>query len=56
MIPTADHDANLPPLLVGEVAHLARVLIDGHRWAMMPPGDLIAVYLLEGEVPNAVAS
>ena len=48
-IPTADHDASLPPLIVGAVDHLGLVLIDGHRWAVAPPGDMIGVYLLDGE-------
>ena len=49
MIPTTDHDQGPPPLAVGNVDHLARVLLDGHRWALLPPGDPIAAYLLDGE-------
>ncbi len=45
-IPTTDFDAGPAPLVVGDVTHLARVLIDGRRWAMMPPGDMIAAFLL----------
>jgi hypothetical protein len=53
MIPiteTTDHDQGPPPLHVGDVGHLARVLIDGSRWAMMSPGDLIAAYTVEEDV------
>ncbi len=52
MIPiteTTDHDQGPPPLHVGDVGHLAQVLIDAHRWAMMPPGDPIAERLVDGE-------
>ncbi len=39
MIPTTDHDQGQPPLYSGPVGALVAVRLDGHRWAMVPPGD-----------------
>ncbi len=46
MIPTADHDQGPPVLYSGPVGALATVRLDGHRWAMMPPGDPVADHLI----------
>ena len=46
MIETVDHDQGTAPLYCGPVGHLARVLLDGHRWATIPPGDPIAEHLV----------
>ena len=54
-IPTADHDAGLPPLIVGEVDHLVQVLVDGRRWALVLPGDAIVEHLVDGEAPDVAA-
>ena len=59
MIPTADHDAGPPPLYSGPLGVLAPVLLDGHRWAVLPPGDPIAGHLMGDiahmEAPDAMA-
>ncbi len=52
MIETTDHDAGPPLLYVGEVGHLVQVQIDGHRWALLLPGDAVAE-LLVGTEPGA---
>ena len=49
MIPTTDHDAGPPPLIVGDVDQLACVLLDRHCWALLLPGDQIAELLLGTE-------
>ena len=49
MIETTDHDACLPPLYSGPGGVLVPVLLDGHRWALLPPGDPVAVHLIDGE-------
>ena len=46
---TTDHDAGLPPLILPAIGFLVPVLLDGHRWAMVPPGDPIAQHLVDGE-------
>ena len=50
VIPTTDHDAGPPPLYGAPHSVLVPVLIDGHRWAMIPPGDPIAAYLVGAKV------
>ncbi len=47
MIPTADHDAGPPPIYSDSGGFLIPVLLDGHRWIAIPPGDPIATYLVE---------
>ena len=47
MIPTADHDAGPPPLYGDPFGFLVPVMIDGHRWVVLPPGDPIAEHLVE---------
>ncbi len=44
--PTADHDQHPAPIYSGPVAHLVRVQVDHHRWIELPPGDMIARYLI----------
>ena len=55
MITTADHDAGPPPLYGAPLGVLVPVLIDGHRWAVLPPGDPIATYLVDGVDRDQVA-
>ena len=50
MTPTADHDANLPPLYSGPVGTLVAVRLDGRRWVVMPPGDPVADHLADHEM------
>ena len=50
MIPTADHDAGPPPLYGALLGVLVFVLLDGHRWVMIPPGDPISARLVGAEV------
>ena len=55
IVETVDHDEGRPPLYMGAVpGFLALVLIDGHRWVVVPPGDAIAQYMVgaESEVPH----
>ncbi len=47
MIETTDHDQGSPPLHSGSGGVLIPVLIDGRRWAMVPPGDPIADHLVD---------
>ena len=47
MIETTDHDQGSPPLYSGPVGALVAVLLDGHRWAMVPPGDPVAAHLVD---------
>ena len=47
MIPTTDHDPGPPPVYSDSGGFLIPVLLDGHRWIAIPPGDPIATYLVE---------
>lgn len=49
-IPTADHDANVPPLFLPPLGVLVPVLLDGHRWIVAPPGDPVAEFLLDRDM------
>ena len=50
MIPATDHDAGPPPLYGAPLGVVVPVLIDGHHWVMIPPGDSIAAHLVGAEV------
>ena len=52
MIPTQDHDQGPAPLYSGPVGALAVICIDGHRWAMMPPGDPLSDRLAADYIPT----
>lgn len=52
-IEAADHDAGPPPLYSGPLGVLAPVLLDGHRWAVLAPGDMIADHLLGIDMEDA---
>ncbi len=45
MIPTTDHDAGPPPLYGVPLGVLVPVLLDGRRWAVLPPGDPLVDHL-----------
>lgn len=45
MIPITDHEAGPPPLYGAPLGVLVPVLIDGHRWAVLPPGDPLVDHL-----------
>ena len=49
MTSTTDHDAGPPPLYSGSGGVLVPVLLDGHRWALLPPGDPVAAYVVDRE-------
>ncbi len=44
-VPTADHDEGLSPLYGAPLGVLVPVLIDGLRWAVLPPGDPLVDHL-----------
>ena len=46
-IETTDHDAGPPPRYGAPLSFLVPVMIDGHRWVALPPGDPIAEHLVE---------
>ena len=46
---TIDHDEGLPLLYMPAAGFLVPVLLDGYRWALLPPGDQIAELLLGTE-------
>ena len=52
-IPTTDHDQGPPPLYGAPLGVLVLVLVDGRRWALLPPGDPLVDHLaiieVEGE-------
>jgi hypothetical protein len=44
---TTDHDCGPAPLHMPPLGVLVPTLIDGHRWAVLPPGDPIADRLVD---------
>ncbi len=52
MTETADHDQGQPPLYCGPAGALVIVLLDGQRWAALPPGDPLADRLAADAIHN----
>ncbi len=49
-IETTDHDQGPPPLYCGSGGFLVPIMLDGHRWALLPPGDPVVAHLVNHDV------